>query len=1518
LATARVDFDVFLSHKSSDKLAVEEIGRRLEGGGVHCWLDKWNLVPGEPWQEAIEDALGRSAACIVFLGPSGIGPWENEEMRVALTRRVAEGRSGPGGRPGFRVIPVLLPGAPADAEVPPFLGRLTWVRFGSSLDDEDAFHRLLQGIRGMAPGAGPDAALVPESPYRGLEVFDVHHAPLFFGREVWIDRLLQKIEESKRRFLAIVGPSGSGKSSLARAGVLAALQHGHIDASSDWLQVICRPGAEPLLNLALALNRERSAADSYLGVRNLARDLVEDPSALHVAVRLALREAPEGSRLVLLIDQFEEIFTNRVEEEERRALLDSLYHAATVKDGPTLVIIILRAEFYGQFADHSVAELLSEHHVLLGPMTPDEFRRAIEMPALRAGCELEPGLTDLLLRDVEGQPGSLPLLQYALLELWEQRRGRRLTVETYRNIGGVAGALRRRAEQVQETFSAEEREVICRRLLLLLAQPDEREGYSRRRARRDEVLAVVGDHAQAETVLNKLADARLVVTESIEGESFVEIAHEALIREWPRLRGWIDERREELILRSELGEAAERWADRGRDSSYLFTGARLAASEERSGEMGLGALEKKFLEASLAAQQEEHRRELAQAEALRQEQEKRANEEKRRRKLVLLAGIVAVLAAVLGTSWFLAQRQVRIQEILARARNLSAQSGLLLEEFPQRALLLAREAVRLAEEAGQVHFPPAEEALRRALAVPWGYPLQGAGRSRTAISADRQLLITASEDGMIRLWNLNHLETVNRPVDLFSGPKKKAMTLVVSPSKRWLAALYEDNQLYVWDLRKPQNSGNPSRVQLTKTPEIVFHSRENVGFSSGDEWIATWSSGESIRLWRPETPQKVYWLGNQLTHVITADFGGDDWLAAGYIDGRLELWNLTEKPGQKPRLRLSPVAAGQLGRVAFRQATSKTLWLLASDKSGPKIVWDSQGKITERIQLQGCADAATGVGFSSLTVSPRSRWLAYQNNDLTLCLFDLNKPRNSPILKKNMLAGATFQSNDKHLVVADENGVEIWNLDLPTTNPIKAFEDRSFYSIDNSTKLALDDSGDRLAFSFGRFLRLAFWREGIRFRVFISRMGREENPRVFHFSPGGNWLVTGGLHDVPRIFDVSSGFGVTEPFYIAPTYRFSGRGGMHWSRGGRWLLSKQALFDLDNPTQHQLLGNTPDRRETNLLTISPDGKWIAEAGTATKVRNLKPGKQVSWDAGYSYFHHPKTSSTLAFNSDASWLAVATPGSIQILDTLGPGHRVLRQFQTDDITAIAVSPDDRWLAAYGTKLFLWDLASRTPEPFKFGANGESGIPRLLFSPSPDQRLAAFFKEEKTLHLYSLSSDKPIQLETREEVTALAFSNDGSWLATSSRGVISLLDFKNTTAVPRTFVGHIGDVEALALSPYFQWMASSGQDNTIRLWSLAPQDSVATGIILTEETNGAFEWLDFRSNWLFGAKGIQAARWDLRMDCLKALACRVAGRSLTREEWRSATGLDEPAPNTCSQPLPKEEAAKCADVLAPYGG
>ena len=519
--------------------------------------------------------------------------------------------------------------------------------------------------------------------------------------------------------LAILGPSGSGKSSLALAGPIPALRAGKVEGSAGWPIVVFRPGSNPLESLAIELSRAGLAESSAAAIQGLISSLLHDRTTLHLTARLALK-AP-AARLVVLADQFEEVFTLCTDGALRRALIENLLHAATVVGGPMLVLLTMRADFLDKCALYSdLAAALSDGQELVGPMSKDELRLAIEHPAALAGCTLEPGLTDLLLQDVRGQSGALPLLEYALLDLWRQRQGNRLTIASYRDMGGVQGALEHRADAKLEEFRSRPGELeICRRIFLRLTQPGEGTEDTKRRAAFDELIAYEAEQATVEEVVRELADARLITTEGREGTArsgaqpgeaegrehppqqpgerqpprYVEVAHEALIRGWKQLREWIDADRAGLRTHRQLTEAAREWQNHNRDESYLYIGSRLDVAREWSEAHApdVNPLEREFLHASLAlrrrresAELEAARRLAEEAESRRQAEEDRAREAElrereaklreqeqtasalrlRRRAWLLLAiSIAAILiAAIAAASWNEAKKRTGIAE----------------------------------------------------------------------------------------------------------------------------------------------------------------------------------------------------------------------------------------------------------------------------------------------------------------------------------------------------------------------------------------------------------------------------------------------------------------------------------------------------------------------------------------------------------------------------------------------------------------------------------------------------------------------------------------------------------------------------------------------------------------------------------------------------------------------------------------------------------------------------------------
>ncbi len=642
------------------------------------------------------------------------------------------------------------------------------------------------------------------SPYPGLQYFDVGDAERFFGRELLTAKLVGRLTPSPTplarrrgggsRFLAVVGASGSGKSSVVRAGLVPALQRGQPladeslppEGCTQWPIHIITPTAHPLEALAASLTRD---AESVTATTTLMDDMSKDARSLHLYVRKLLSRgaAPTGGftrerrsggeissaplHLLLVVDQFEELFTLCRSEAERRVFVDNLLTAVGAPspsearkrgsgggDGPTLVIITLRADFYdycGQFAN--LREALARYQEYIGPMSIEELRRAIELPAERAGYEFEPGLVDLILRDVGDEPGALPLLSHALLETWRRRQGRTLTLAGYAEAGGVRQAIAQTAEAVFGNLTPEQQS-IARHIFLRLTELGEGTQDTRRRVSRAELEMMTGDRGpfgfaqdRPETgasdgeqapvpghpspvslVLQTLVAARLVTTD----QATAEVAHEALIREWPTLRQWLNDNREGLRLHRQLSEAAQEWQRLNHDLSMLYRGAKLAQASEWAEKHPeeLNPSEQQFLTASKQAEENERQRELAQARALAEEQQRRAEAEQlraeeqrqaaarlKKRALVATAiGVIALIAAIAAAffGWRAnesaklaatreaeAKRQeaeAKRQADVADAHRLAAEGRLQFEEKPLLGLRLALEGWALSTAYDQI------------------------------------------------------------------------------------------------------------------------------------------------------------------------------------------------------------------------------------------------------------------------------------------------------------------------------------------------------------------------------------------------------------------------------------------------------------------------------------------------------------------------------------------------------------------------------------------------------------------------------------------------------------------------------------------------------------------------------------------------------------------------------------------------------------------------------------------------
>ena len=580
------------------------------------------------------------------------------------------------------------------------------------------------------PGMARDEAAT--CPYKGLAAFEAADAFYFCGRERLLDELVSRLASGS--FLGIVGPSGVGKSSLLRAGVLPALAASALPGSASWRVVLIRGGECATLTV-------REAVD-----------------ASHL-----------GERVVIAVDQLEEIFADDVPAGERVRFFDELERAAADPAKRALVLVAVRADFYGRFADHpSMADRLSQGHVFVRSLDRAELARAIEVPASRAGLEVERPLVDALVAETEGVAGALPLLQTTLLQLWRARAGRVLPYESYRAIGGLRGAVARLAEETFAKLSSAD-QALTRRLMLRLAGGDEG-ALVRRRVPLADLRRLDG----AARVVDALVEARILTVD----DEFLELSHEALLHEWPRYAQWLEDDRVGRRVRMHLTASADDWEARGRDSADLYRGARLTAALELP-TVELGDLEREFLGASRA----EAERDL----------NRQRSRNRRLRMLLAGAGVLLVAAVVAGVLAFVSRSNAQHEAQVALGRQLGAEA--VSEPRIDLAMLLATEAVKL-DDSDQTRGTLLSTLLRSPAALStFSGPITDRPQ-QISLSPDGRTLAVAENTSFMRFFNTQTRQQVHSPLPnarhvapVFSEDGKLVLLLrgkVSEPGPQWL------------------------------------------------------------------------------------------------------------------------------------------------------------------------------------------------------------------------------------------------------------------------------------------------------------------------------------------------------------------------------------------------------------------------------------------------------------------------------------------------------------------------------------------------------------------------------------------------------------------------------------------------------------------------------------------------------------------------------------------------------------
>ncbi|MGI9602939.1 MAG: protein kinase domain-containing protein [Acidimicrobiales bacterium] len=749
-------------------------------------------------------------------------------------------------------------------------------------------------------------------PYKGLAAYQPSDAALFFGREALVDELIRRLQMLPT--LVVAGPSGSGKSSVVRAGLVPAVERGALSGSQEWPVALMTPGLDPLRELHRQLDHLLS------GPLPSIEELTEDPTTIRSAI------GPGGALLV--IDQFEEVFTAPTDQIGTTV---RLLAELTRPEHEVRLVLALRADFYDRCAAHPwLAQVINDNQVLVGPMQRSELRRAIEAPARRAGLRFETGVVDRILDDAGSEAGSLPLVAHSLMETWLRRRGNELTLGGYEAAGGVAGAI---AQSTETTFARLDPAAAetSSHLFLRLVNPGDDNVITRRRLSRDDI------DEQERTVIDEWAQARLLTVD----EDGIEITHEAMLATWPRLRQWIEESRDDLRTRQRIARAAESWHSEQRDPALLYRGTPLEAAmawlEEHPHDLGRESQE--FLDASAAERDRE-----AEARAAAGQRQQR-----RRRLAVGALAVLAVAALVASVLAVIALAQSRQDE--ERAVEAEADANLRFAELvagqptegdPLLGVMLAAEAIARAPRppvGAMASLIESRQLVAESGPVPLGGPIPVDGALRVDLSDDGTQFVVGTRSGVIEIGATDHPDTRSA----LAGHTDGIEGVVFAPSGEQLASGGLDGRIVVWDL----TAAEPTANTLAELDSLVWDVAYN---STGDRLAAVTENGQLVVLDPSSGDEVARFDAGPAVDLLSVAFGpDDDLIVAG--SGRGEVWGWRLGAGE-PAFDPIPAHTSDVWELVFAPSGDR-LMTVSSDFR--VLLWDvaTQDQLSEPLTQDG-------------------------------------------------------------------------------------------------------------------------------------------------------------------------------------------------------------------------------------------------------------------------------------------------------------------------------------------------------------------------------------------------------------------------------------------------------------------------------------------------------------------------------------------------------------------------------------
>ena len=1127
-------------------------------------------------------------------------------------------------------------------------------------------------------------------PYRGLFHFGPDNAEYFFGREVFVEELFAATQN--RNFIPVLGASGSGKSSVVLAGLVPKLQK-----SGHWLFTHFRPRSDPFHSLALALIRlyteNLDATDRIVQTRKLAKSLCDGEISL-ADVFAQIHQNHPTNRVLLIVDQFEELYTLCADREIRHSFLDTLLNGFQSSDSQSqfdnVLVATMRVDFLGKALSYRpFADLLQNADIKLGPMNHDELSQVIVKPAEKLGVTFETGLVERILDDLDNELGNLPLLEFALTQLWEQRTGKQLTHAAYEKIGEVQGALARHADRNYHKLSLTEQEQV-RGIFIQLVRPGEGTKDTRRLATKAQL------NQDSWGLVKKLADARLVVTSrNSADQETVEVVHEALIHHWGELRQWMRTDRNFRAWQERLRASMYQWEQVQKDEGALLRGAALADAQEKLKQRpeDLSEDEENFIEASVA---------LRDRELLRRSFE-------RRFAFSILAGGLALTLGLFGFAYFEWQQSEKTLlkqsnalakyslELFHQGKNLDA-----LVEALRAGIPLRNRKANLSKQIGALQVLYEVEERNR---------LEGhrAPVESVEFSPNGKIIATASKDRTVKLWNLQGKE-----IQTIKGHREGVGSVAFSPNGKIIATASEDKTVKLWNLQGKE-------IQTLKGH------REGVGsvaFSPNGKIIATASKDKTVKLWNLQG-QEIKTLKGHGAPVGSLAFSPDGkTIASGSGDKTVKLWNL-----QGQEIKTLKGHSAVVRSVAF-SPDGKTIASGSRDKTVK--LWSLQGQEIKTLEMDG-------EPVESVTFSPDSKTIV-SVSDKNVNLWSLQgqeikifRAHGAPNANVAFSPVSVVSSKGSSYIMAStrSNNVKLWNLNRENTKILKGHSDR-VKSVAFSPVSAANPQG------FGNTMASASQDKTVKLwnlqgQVIKTLKGHRAAVESVAFSPNGNIIASASQDKTVKLWNFQGQVIKTLEGHSAPVKNlaFSPVSGSEQGFGNT-IASASAdktvkLWNLQGQLIKTLIGH---RATVESVAFSPDSKTIA-SGSAD--RTVKLWNLQNQEIKISIEHGDRVES-IAFSPDGKTIASAGGDKVRLWDLQGREIATFGRYGAP-VESVTFSPDGKSIAsAGGGKVKMWNLQGQEIVSFE---KHRAPVANIAFS--PDGKTIASASADKTIKLWSFDLD-----------------------------------------------------------------------------------------------------------------------------------------------------------------------------------